>query len=123
MPIYEYRCLDCGREFSRLILSSADGDSFECPKCQGKRLERLMSRFQAVRSQESRLERLADPSSLAGLDENDPASVAKWAKRMGREMGEDLGEDFDQMVDEAVEEEAHRGQDAGSDGNGSGAEI
>jgi putative FmdB family regulatory protein len=115
MPIYEYRCLGCGREFSRLILSSADADSLECPKCKGKRLERLMSRFRAVRSQESRLERLADPSSLAGLDENDPASVARWAKKMGREAGEDMGDDFDQMVDEAVEEEAHSGRDADSE--------
>ncbi len=114
MPIYEYRCLDCGCEFSRLILSSADSDPLECPKCKGRRLERLMSRFRAVRSQESRLERLADPSSLAGLDENDPASVARWAKKMGKEMGEDVGEDFDQMVDEAIEEEAHPDQDTGS---------
>jgi putative FmdB family regulatory protein len=116
MPIYEYRCLDCGREFSRLVLSSADAGSLECPKCKGKRLERLMSRFRAVRSQESRLERMADPSSMAGLDENDPASVARWAKRMGKEMGEDAGEDFDQMVDEAVEEETNReNQNGGSD--------
>lgn len=103
-----------------MILSAADGQSLECPKCKGRSLERLMSRFRAVRSQESRLERLADPSSLAGLDENDPASVAKWAKRMGKEMGEDMGEDFDQMVDEAVEEEAHRGQDSASEGDDEG---
>jgi putative FmdB family regulatory protein len=111
MPIYEYRCRGCGREFSKLILTAAESQSLECPQCRGRDLERLMSRFRAVRSQESRLERLADPSSLGGLDENDPASVAKWAKKMGREVGEDLGDDFDQMVDEAVEEEAHRGGD------------
>lgn len=114
MPIYEYRCLDCGREFSRLILSTSDSESLECPKCGGRNLERLMSRFRAVRSQESRLERLADPSSMAGLDENDPASVARWAKKMGGELGEDMGEDFDQMVDEAVEEEAHQSEDTNS---------
>lgn len=114
MPIYEYRCHGCGREFSRLVLSAADRESLACPKCQGTNLERLMSRFRAVRSQESRMERLADPASLSGLDENDPASVARWAKRMGREVGEDMGDDFDQMVDEAVEEEAHPGEDANS---------
>lgn len=117
MPIYEYLCRACGREFSKLVLSEADRESLSCPRCGGKDLERLMSRFRAVRSQESRLERLADPSSLAGLDEKDPASVAKWAKKMGGELGEDMGEDFDQMVDEAVEEEAHlpEGSNSGSE--------
>ncbi len=65
-----------------------------------------MSRFARVRSEESRLDALADPSTLGGLDENDPQSVARWAKKMGKELGEDLGEDFDQVMEEAMEEEA-----------------
>lgn len=59
------------------------------------------------------MESLADPSSLAGLDENDPKSVARWAKKMGQEMGEDLGEDWDQMVDEMLEEEMNGGAEGG----------
>ncbi len=114
MPIYEYLCRACGREFGKLILTEADRESLACPKCGGRELERLLSRFRAVRSQESRLERLADPSSMAGLDENDPASVAKWAKRMGREAGEEMGEDFDEMVDQAVEEETHHAEEENS---------
>ena len=51
------------------------------------------------------MERLADPSRLGDLDENDPHLMARWMKRMGKEMGEDMGEDFDQMVEEAMEEE------------------
>jgi hypothetical protein len=42
----------------------------------------------------------------AGLDENDPKSMAKWMKKMGGLVGDDVGEDFDQMVDEAMEEAA-----------------
>ena len=34
-----------------------------------------------------------DPSNLAGLDENDPQSMARFMKTMGEEMGEDLGDD------------------------------
>lgn len=117
MPIYEFLCRQCRKEFSRLVLSQADRDALTCPQCGGRDLERLLSRFRAVRSQESRLERLADPSSLAGLDENDPASVARWAKKMGGELGEDMGDDFDQMVDEAVEEEVHRGEEVNAENN------
>jgi hypothetical protein len=73
-----------------------------------------MSRFARVRSEEDRLDSLADPSALGDVDENDPQSVARWAKKMGKELGEDVGEDFDQMMDEAMDE------DAGGEGKGPG---
>ena len=50
------------------------------------------------------MEGLADPSKWGDLDENDPKSMAKWMKRMGRELGEDVG-DVDEMMDEAMQEE------------------
>ena len=52
-----------------------------------------------MRSEENRFESLADPSSLSGLDENDPRSLARWMRKMSRETGEDLGPEFDEMVD------------------------
>ena len=60
-----------------------------------------MSRFAAPKSEEARLESLADPSNFGDLDENDPQSMARWMKKMGREMGEDVGEDFEETLDEA----------------------
>ena len=68
-------------------------------------MSRVLSRVRVIRSEESRMESLADPSKWGGLDEKDPKSMARWMKRMGKEMGEDMGEDVDQMVDEAMEEE------------------
>jgi hypothetical protein len=52
-----------------------------------------------LRSEESRLESLADPAAFGDVDESDPRSVARWARRMGGELGEDLGGDFDEMVE------------------------
>jgi len=63
-----------------------------------------MSRFTTVKSEEARLEALADPSSMGDVDENDPASMARFMKRMGQEMGDDLGDDFNEAVDEAMSE-------------------
>ena len=64
-------------------------------------LTRLLSRFATTRSEESRLDSLADPSNLSGLDESDPRSMARWMRKMGKEMGEEFGgEEFDEMVDE-----------------------
>jgi hypothetical protein len=79
-------------------------------------MTKLISRVARVRSEESRLESLADPSKLGDLDENDPASMARWMKRMGKEVGEDLGEDIDSMVDEALEQDGQGG--SGSPGEG-----
>ena len=57
------------------------------------------------------MESLADPSSFSGLDENDPAGVARWVKKMGRELGDDFsdGQDIEQMAEEAANEAAYGG--------------
>jgi hypothetical protein len=64
-----------------------------------------MSRFATAKSEEARLDAMADPSSYGDLDENDPRSVARFMKRMGQEMGEDFGDDLDAAVDESLAEE------------------
>ena len=104
MPIYEYRCQDCGKVSSYLVMNIREAHHPQCKRCQSGKMTRLISRVVRIRSEESRLESLADPSKLGGLDENDPASMARWMKRMGKELGEDLGEDFDSVVDEAMED-------------------
>lgn len=88
--------------------------SFEprCSRCGSLDLTRLVSRVAVMKSEESRLESLADPSSFGDLDENDPRSVARFMRNMSSEMGEDLGDEFNEVVDrlesgedpEAIEE-------------------
>ena len=116
MPIYEYACHGCKRRMSFLVLTPA---SFQpvCKFCKSTDLEQLFSRFSSPKSEEQRLDSLADPTSLAGLDENDPASVARWMKKMGKEMGEDVGEDFNQIAEEAAQEVAS-GKTGGEDESG-----
>jgi hypothetical protein len=65
-----------------------------------------MSRFATIKSEEARLESLADSASLGDVDENDPTSVARFMKKMGREMGDEMGDDFDEVMDEALDESA-----------------
>lgn len=68
-------------------------------------MEQLFSRFASPKSEESRMESLADPAMMSGLDETDPGSVARWMKKMGNEMGEDFGgEDIDQLAEEVAQE-------------------
>ncbi len=105
MPIYEYKCQDCGKRSSILLLRIDPAFVPSCRHCRSARMTRLISKVAVLRSEESRLERLADASKLGDLNEEDPQSVARWMKRMGKEMGEDVGEDFDAMVDQTMEEE------------------
>lgn len=115
MPIYEYDCADCRRRVSLLVMRLSDPTPPRCPRCGGDRLTRLLSRFATVRSEDDRMDSLADPSQLGDLNENDPRSVARWMKKMGGELGDDVGADWDEMVDEAVEQEA-AGDDAEATG-------
>lgn len=100
MPIYEYRCNHCRKRVTVYwrSFSEIEATRARCPACGGEDLTRLVSRVAMLRSEESRLEDLADPSSLAGLDENDPKNMARWMRKMSREMGEDLGPEFDEVV-------------------------
>lgn len=117
MPIYEYRCKDCGKKSAFLTLSVKAELDPKCRHCGSRNMEKLVSRVAIFRSEESRLENMADPSKLGDLDENDPKSVARWMKKMGKEMGEDLGSDFDQEIEQATEE-AERVKDGGEDEGG-----
>jgi putative FmdB family regulatory protein len=118
MPIYEYECSDCRRRVSLLVRTLSAAASPACPRCGGANLTRLMSRFATVKSEDARLESLADSSSMGDLDENDPGSVARFMKKMGRELGNDMGDDFESAVDEAM---AEGDGDSGGAGEG-GAE-
>ena len=116
MPIYEYRCADCRHKTTVITLSVKAAIDPVCQHCGGKDLAKLVSRVAVRRSEESRLESLADPSSLAGLDEKDPKSVARWMKKMGREMGEETGEDFNEEVDRAMDEMEGKVEPGGDEG-------
>jgi putative FmdB family regulatory protein len=101
MPIYEYRCHQCRRRVSIWWRTFTDAQSGQarCPRCGGENLSRLASRVRLVRSEDSRMEDLADPGQLGDLDENDPRSIARWMRKMGNEVGEDLGPEFGEVVD------------------------
>ncbi len=99
MPIYEYRCHGCRKRTSVFVRSVASATAPRCEHCGSPRLSRLISRVAVVRASGGSLDNF-DESSLADVDENDPRSVARWARRMRDEMGEELGPDFDEAIDQ-----------------------
>jgi putative FmdB family regulatory protein len=101
MPIYEYQCTNCGQKARKLwrSFSAVDDASLQCPRCGENSFQRMVSRVAVLRSEESHLEDLGDPSSLAGLDEEDPRSLGRWLRRMSREVGEEMPPEFDEVID------------------------
>jgi putative FmdB family regulatory protein len=101
MPIYEYRCANCGQKARKFWRTFSDVDDalLQCPRCGEHHFERLVSRVSVLRGEDARLEDMADPSSLAGLDEDDPRSLGRWLRKMSHEMGEDMPAEFDEVID------------------------
>ena len=97
MPIYEYRCRACRRRTSVFVRSVSSPVRAACEHCGSRKLERLMSKFAVHRSGGGGgLD--GDLGGLDDVDENDPASVARWARKMRAESGEDMGPEFDEMI-------------------------
>jgi putative FmdB family regulatory protein len=98
MPNYEYRCLNCRRRFEVYLTFTEYGQkAISCPHCQSGNVQRRIGRVRVAHSDESRLENMADPSSLAGL-EDDPKSLGRMMRQMSSQMGEDMGPEFNEVV-------------------------
>ena len=81
MPIYEYRCEECGNRSSTLLASYASPDP-ACPNCGKPALRRLVSTFATASSGES------DFGDAGGDSEHDHEH-----DEFGDEGGDDFGGD------------------------------
>jgi len=99
MPIYEYQCHGCHRQFQRLIIGKEDEKDVSCPKCGGRRLKKLISRVAYHLSENDRLEAFDPASRQSDSFYKDTRNIGLAAKKRAREMGVDLGSGFDEKVD------------------------
>lgn len=98
MPDYQYRCLECKKRFDVFMTYSEYGThNVQCKHCGSENVERRIGRIRFARSEESRMEEMADPGSLEGL-EDDPRALGRMMRKMSGEMGEELGPEFDEVV-------------------------
>jgi putative FmdB family regulatory protein len=100
MPIYEYFCGDCRKRVSVFFrtFSEASDDAARCPTCQGARLRRLVSRVAVLKSEDRRMEDMADSSLMSGLESEDPRALAGFMRRMSDEMGEPLDPEMNEVI-------------------------
>ncbi len=106
MPIYEFRCRQCGRltsVFARTVSSPVDPT---CAGCGGKELERAPTKFAYHRSDQQVLEAYGVPDPAAGPDAyKDPRQIGRWVEKRFDEMGVELPSEARQMIDAAREGE------------------
>ncbi len=65
MPIFEYKCGDCGNEFD-LLISNSDKENVRCPECLSTKVEQLLSLFNTGGKRASAAPLKCDTCSLSG---------------------------------------------------------
>jgi len=104
MPIYEFRCQDCGRVTSVFVKSMGADVDAACSACGGRKLSRALSRFAYHKSEQRVLEEHgAEPQRLE--DYKDPRQIGRWVERKFGEYGMELPDQAREMIDAAREGE------------------
>jgi len=99
MPIYEYRCNQCKKEFSLLFLHPEEISKVECKFCKSSSLTKLLSSFCVHQTEESRLKNFDTSKSKGENFYKDSRNIGLWAKKRMKELGVDLGPKMDEIVE------------------------
>lgn len=104
MPIYEYKCRECGKlnsVFTRRVDSPVNAT---CEICGSKKLEKALSKFAYHKSEADILRDYgSEPKRLE--DYKDPRQIGRWAERKFDEYGVEMPEEARNMIDAAREGE------------------
>jgi putative FmdB family regulatory protein len=100
MPTYDYICNNCNERFDVFLTFAEYGrKTVKCTHCKSKNVRRRMTKVRIAKSEEGRMESMADDfSGFEGL-EDDPKAMGRMMRKMGRETGEELPPEFDEVVD------------------------
>ena len=85
MPIYEYRCRDCGHQFERLVRTFEPVEG-RCPACESSNVEQLLSMplFRMGKGSEPASEFSAKDAVNYYKDRKDFERAAKAAEKAGK---------------------------------------
>jgi putative FmdB family regulatory protein len=99
MPIYEYRCEACKREFQSLVIKKEDEQGLTCPDCGGARLVKLISRVSYHVSEGDRLAAYDPKAVQSDSFYRDSRNIGLNAKKRAQDMGVDLGGQFEEKLE------------------------
>ncbi|MBN2119406.1 MAG: zinc ribbon domain-containing protein [Anaerolineales bacterium] len=100
MPTYDYICNSCSQRFDVFMTFAEYGKKkVTCAHCGSRDVRRRMTKVRIAKSEDSRMDSMADEfSGFEGL-EDDPKAMGKMMRKMGKEMGEEVPPEFGEVVD------------------------
>ncbi len=99
MPIYEYQCRKCKKQFQSLVMSKEEETNLPCPGCGNRDLKRLISRVAYHVSEGERLEAFDPNKSQSDSFYKDSRNIGLAAKKRAQQMGADLGSGFEAKLE------------------------
>jgi len=105
MPVYEFRCVQCRHRFAKLVGMTAEPDDLACPKCGAPGAERLVSRFVRGRSDDDRVDELADRVESLG-EPDSPSAMRDLVREMGKAMDEEMYDEMEEFYEADISGEA-----------------
>ncbi|HEY8491065.1 MAG TPA: zinc ribbon domain-containing protein [Dehalococcoidia bacterium] len=106
MPIYEFKCRDCGRLSSIFVRTVHAEYQAACKHCGGANLDRAVSRFAYHKTAQQIVEEYGVPEPGSPPEAyKDPRQIGHWVERKFEEYGMELPEEARTMIDAAREGE------------------
>ncbi len=102
MPVFEFRCGGCGVKFATLVGMTSDGKDVACTKCGSRDVSKLVSRFVRGRSEDDRVDELADRLELYG-EPDGGQEMRSMVREMGKAMDEDMADEMEEMFEADME--------------------
>jgi putative FmdB family regulatory protein len=103
MPVYEYRCANCGKRFSALVGMTAEPDDSRCPHCQSLDTSKLVSRPGRFRTEDARIDEVADRMESMG-DPESPSEMREAMREMGKALDDDVSDEMEELFEADLNE-------------------
>jgi putative FmdB family regulatory protein len=115
MPLFEFICEECHKQFTFMCGVVADNSDPQCPRCHSSNLRKLMSRVSRGRGDDDRMDDFAEKMDNQNMD--NPGTLRRFAREMGRELSAESGEDMTDEIEQLIEQESKADSTGKSSGN------
>ena len=112
MPIYEYRCLECGKRSSVLTRSVGQEVEAQCSHCASSNMQRLISSFAHHKSVATIHQESGPPSGYADPNYySDPRNIGRNVEESFRKHGMDVPDSVQETIKAARDGDLPKGME------------